>query len=156
MDTVPMVICGAKLYLGRLTYCGLTRRCILWRKNRGSQYSGENIKYFQRHKKTEEACASSVVKVSELRLCWTADPPRPFQFRLAPHSFRPSVASRESFSRLSFSTLARLSQETANLYRVTLLVRPLLLAEPGLGDALSTTRVLAVSSTLLSSGGSAF
>lgn len=96
------------------------------------------------------------LKVSELRLCRTADPPRPFQLRLAPHSFCPSVASRESFSRLSLSTPGRLSQETANLFRVTRLVRPLLVAEPGLGDALSTTRVLAVSSTLLSSGGSAF
>ena len=96
------------------------------------------------------------MKVLELRLCWTAGPSRPFQFRLAPHLFRPSVASRESFSRLSLSTPERLSQETANLFRVTLLVRPLLVAEPGLGDALSTTRVLAVSSTLMSSGGSAF
>ncbi len=28
--------------------------------------------------KTGEACASPVVKVSELRLWWSADPPRPF------------------------------------------------------------------------------
>jgi len=99
---------------------------------------------YQAHNKTEEACASSVVKVSELRLWWTADPPRPFQLRLAPHSFRPSVASRESLSRLSLSTLARLSQGTAPSSRVTLLVRPLLVAEPGPGDALSTTQVLSV------------
>jgi hypothetical protein len=57
---------------------------------------------FQPHNKTEEACASSVVKVSELRLWWTAYPPRPSQFRLAPHSVCPSVASRESFTRLFF------------------------------------------------------
>ena len=99
---------------------------------------------FQAHNKTEEACASSVVKVSELRLWWTADPPRPFQFRLTPHSFCPSVVSRESLSRLSLSTFSRLSQGTAPSFRVTLLVRPLLLAEPGPGDAPSTTQTLSV------------
>ena len=51
---------------------------------------------------------------------------------------------------------SRLSQGTANPFRVTLMVRPLLLAEPGPGDAPCTTWALAVFfPPSLPSGGSA-
>jgi len=58
--------------------------------------------------------------------------------------FRPSVSGRGSSSRFYLSTLARLSQGTAYSYRVTLMVRPLLLAEPGPGDASFTIWTLSV------------
>ena len=58
--------------------------------------------------------------------------------------FCPSVSGHGPSSRLYLSTLSRLSQGTANPYRVTPMVRPLLLAEPGPGDASCTTWTLTV------------
>ena len=52
--------------------------------------------------------------------------------------FCPSVSGRGPSSRFYLSTFSRLSQGTAYSYRVTLMVRPLLLAEPGPGDASCT------------------
>jgi len=78
-------------------------------------------------------------------LWWTADPPRPFQLRPVPicsalrflvAGLPPAFISRR---------ISRLSQGIAFSYRVTLMVRPLLLAEPGPGDASCTTWTLSVS-----------
>ena len=75
---------------------------------------------------------------------WTADPPRPFQLRPVPicSALRFLVASL--LPAFIYRRLWRLSQGTANSYRVTLMVRPLLLAEPGPGDASCTTWTLSV------------
>ena len=74
----------------------------------------------------------------------SAVPPRPFQFRLAPQTFCPSVAWRGPSSRLSLSTLiASISRDRESLsshpHGTTALV-----AEPGRGDAPCTTWTLAV------------
>jgi hypothetical protein len=58
--------------------------------------------------------------------------------------FCPSVSGHGSSSRFYLSTLSRLSQGIAHPHRVTLMVRPLLLAEPGLGDASCTVWTLTV------------
>ena len=75
---------------------------------------------------------------------WTADPPRPFQLRPVPicSALRFLVASL--LPAFIYRRLWRLSQGTANSYRVTLMVRPLLLAEPGPGDASCTIWTLSV------------
>ena len=75
---------------------------------------------------------------------WTADPPKAFPTLSSSDLFCPSVSGHGSSSRLCLSTLSRLSQGTAYSYRVTLMVRPLLVAEPGPGDASCTTWTLAV------------
>jgi hypothetical protein len=46
----------------------------------------------------------SGVEVSELRLWWTAVPPRPSQLRPDPQLSAPGVRSRDFYSRLSLST----------------------------------------------------
>ena len=58
--------------------------------------------------------------------------------------FCPSVSGHGPSSRPYLSTLSRLSQGIAHPHRVTLVVRPLLLAEPGLGDASCTIWTLTV------------
>ncbi len=75
---------------------------------------------------------------------WTADPPRPFQLRPAPicSALRYLVASL--LPAFIYRRVSRLSQGIACSYRVTLMVRPLLLAEPGPGDAPCTTWTLSV------------
>ena len=75
---------------------------------------------------------------------WTADPPRPFQLCPVPicSALRFLVASL--LPAFVYRRFWRLSQGTANSSRVTLMVRPLLLAEPGPGDASCTTWTLSV------------
>ena len=75
---------------------------------------------------------------------WTADPPKAFPTLSSSDLFCPSVSGHGSSSRFYLSTLSRLSQGTAYSYLVTLMVRPLLVAEPGPGDASCTTWTLAV------------
>ena len=93
---------------------------------------------FQPQIKTEETFVSSVVEVSELRFWWTADPPRPFQLRQPRirSAFRLLVAGLPPA--LIYRRVSRLSPGIAFPFRVTLMVRPHLLAEPGRGDTLST------------------
>ena len=75
---------------------------------------------------------------------WTADPPRPFQLRPVPicSALRFLVAGLPPA--FIYRRVSRLSQGIAFSYRVTLMVRPLLLAEPGPGDASCTTWTLSV------------
>ncbi len=75
---------------------------------------------------------------------WTADPPRPFQLRPVPicSALRFLVAGLPPA--FIYRRDSRLSQGTAYPSRVTLMVRPLLLAEPGPGDASCTTWTLSV------------
>ena len=56
-------------------YCGATTPAALLADAEGGN---DNGRLFLSPNKTGEACASPVVKVSELRLWWTAYPPRPF------------------------------------------------------------------------------
>jgi len=48
----------------------------------------------------------SRVEVSELRLWWTADPPRPFQLCPAPQLSAPGLRSRDFYSRLIYRRLS--------------------------------------------------
>jgi len=48
----------------------------------------------------------SRVEVSELRLWWTADPPRPFQLRPVPRLSAPGIRSRDFYSRLIYRRLS--------------------------------------------------
>ena len=75
---------------------------------------------------------------------WTADPPRPFQLCPVPicSALRFLVAGLPPA--FIYRRYSRLSQGIACSYRVTLMVRPLLLAEPGPGDASCTTWTLSV------------
>ena len=58
-----------------------------------------------RHKKKRGGLRLlSVVEVSELRLWWTAVPPRPSQLRPDPQLSAPGLRSRAFYSRLSLST----------------------------------------------------
>ncbi len=75
---------------------------------------------------------------------WTADPPRPFQLCPVPICSALRFLVAGLLPAFIYRRLARLSQGTANSYRVTLMVRPLLLAEPGPGDASCTTWTLSV------------
>ena len=75
---------------------------------------------------------------------WTADPPRPFQLRPVPICSALRFLVAGLLPAFIYRRLSRLSQGTAYSYRVTLMVRPLLLAEPGPGDASCTTWTLSV------------
>ena len=48
----------------------------------------------------------SRVEVSELRLWWTADPPRPFQLRPVPRNSAAGFRSRDFYSRLIYRRLS--------------------------------------------------
>lgn len=106
---------------------------------------GLEASVFQAHNKTEEACASSVVVIvgtplrvdcrSALAFPTSSGSAFVLPFGCQSRALPPAVLYRR---------VKRLSQGTANPSRVTLMVRPLFLAEPGLGDALRTTRALAV------------
>ncbi len=75
---------------------------------------------------------------------WTADPPRPFQLRPVPICSALRFLVAGLLPAFIYRRFSRLSQGTASSYRVTLMVRPLLLAEPGPGDASCTTWTLSV------------
>ena len=75
---------------------------------------------------------------------WTADPPRPFQLRPVPICSALRFLVAGLLPAFVYRRISRLSQGTANSFRVTLMVRPLLLAEPGPGDASCTTWTLSV------------
>ena len=75
---------------------------------------------------------------------WTADPPRPFQLRPVPICSALRFLVAGLLPAFIFRRISRLSQGIALSYRVTLMVRPLLLAEPGPGDAPCTTWALSV------------
>ena len=75
---------------------------------------------------------------------WTADPPRPFQLCPVPICSALRFLVAGLLPAFIYRRISRLSQGTANSYRVTLMVRPLLLAEPGPGDASCTTWTLSV------------
>jgi len=77
-------------------------------------------------------------------LWWTADPPRPFQLRPVPICSALRFLVAGLLPAFIYRRYSRLSQGTAYSYRVTLMVRPLLLAEPGPGDASCTTWTLSV------------
>ena len=57
-------------------------------------------KKFQRHKKREEACASSPCRSIGTPHWWTADPPWPFQLRPIPQYSASGLRSRDFYSRL--------------------------------------------------------
>jgi hypothetical protein len=59
---------------------------------------------FQTQKKRGGLRLLSSVEVSELRLWWTAVPPRPSQLRPDPQLSAPGLRSRAFYSRLSLST----------------------------------------------------
>jgi hypothetical protein len=69
--------------------------------------------------------------------------------------FRPSVSGHGPSTRLYLSTLSRLSQGTANPYRVTPMVRPLVWQNPAWVTRPVPPGRLPFSSTFSSSGGSA-
>lgn len=75
---------------------------------------------------------------------WTADPPRPFQLRPVPISSALRFLVAGLPPAFIYRRVSRLSQGIAFSYRVTLMVRPLLLAEPGPGDASCTIWTLSV------------
>ena len=83
---------------------------------------------------------------------WTADPPRPFQLRPVPICSALRFLVAGLLPAFIYRRISRLSQGTAYPYRVTLMVRPLLLAEPGPGDASCTTWTLSVSFHLFTFG----
>ncbi len=58
-----------------VSFCGATTPTAQLADAEGGN---DSDRLFLSPNKTGEACASPVVKVSELRLWWTADPPRPF------------------------------------------------------------------------------
>ena len=130
---------------------------MIWRQKRIRGGLRLKALIFPAHNKTEEACASSVVVIigpplrvdcrSALAFPTSSGSAFVLPFGCQSRALPPAVLYRR---------VKRLSQGTANPSRATLMARPLLVAEPGPGDALRTTRALAVSSTLLPSGGSAF
>ena len=75
---------------------------------------------------------------------WTADPPRPFQLRPVPICSALRFLVAGLLPAFIYRRVWRLSQGTACSFRVTLMVRPLLLAEPGPGDASCTIWTLSV------------
>jgi hypothetical protein len=77
-------------------------------------------------------------------LWWTADPPRPFQLRPVPICSALRFLVAGLLPAFIYRRAWRLSQGTAYSFRVTLMVRPLLLAEPGPGDASCTIWTLSV------------
>jgi hypothetical protein len=77
-------------------------------------------------------------------LWWTADPPRPFQLCPVPICSALRFLVAGLLPAFIYRRISRLSQGTAYPSRATLMVRPLLLAEPGPGDASCTTWTLSV------------